>query len=155
MALGDRIHQVRAESGLSQERIAARAGLSRYTFQRLEKGVGAPGSAANPTLATLMSVADALGVTIAALLPDQQLAPSPQSQSPQSQSPQSQSRRSHAPGAPEGVRTQVSEPQAAPVEMSGSLATGDTGLGRRGGRVPLRGGRRTRLPVQDNFAEDD
>ncbi len=67
--LGTRIRQLRLEKQLSQERLAYAAGITRYTYQKLEKGESTPGSPANPTLRTLMSLAQQLGVTLDELLP--------------------------------------------------------------------------------------
>lgn len=68
--LGTRIHRLRIEKGLSQERLAYTAGVTRYTYQKLEKGESSPGSGANPTLRTLMAVAQQLDVTLDELLPE-------------------------------------------------------------------------------------
>ena len=57
------------EQGLSQERLAYTAGITRYTYQKLEKGESSPSSPANPTLRTLMAVAQQLDTTLDELLP--------------------------------------------------------------------------------------
>ena len=67
--LGSRIQRLRVERGLSQERLAYAAGITRYTFQKLEKGESTPGSAANPTLRTVVALAQQLEVTLDELLP--------------------------------------------------------------------------------------
>jgi len=67
--LGCRIQRLRIEQGLSQERLAYSAGITRYTYQKLEKGESTPGSAANPTIRTIMALAQQLGVTLDELLP--------------------------------------------------------------------------------------
>lgn len=67
--LGTRIQRLRAAKGLSQERLAYTAGVTRYTYQKLEKGESSPGSGANPTLRTLMALAQQLDVTLDELLP--------------------------------------------------------------------------------------
>ena len=57
------VRMLRRERGLSQERLAARAGLTTWTINRLEAGK------INPTLQTVQRVADALGVEIVDLFP--------------------------------------------------------------------------------------
>jgi len=68
-ALGAELHRLRTELGLSQEEVAYSAGLSRYTYQKLERGESAPGSPANPLLQNVMAVAQVLGVPVEQLLP--------------------------------------------------------------------------------------
>lgn len=53
---GLNLSQVRRGCGYSQERLAARAGLSRDTIHRIE------GAKRSPQLGTLLALADALGV---------------------------------------------------------------------------------------------
>ncbi|RWR16197.1 XRE family transcriptional regulator [Microbacterium enclense] len=67
--LGSRIQRERVARGLSQERVAYQAGLSRYTYQKLEKGESRPGMPANPTVKTLLAIAQVLDLTLAELLP--------------------------------------------------------------------------------------
>lgn len=67
--LGTRIQRLRVDRGLSQERLAYAAGITRFTYQKLEKGESTPGSPANPTLKTLMALAQQLGVGLDELLP--------------------------------------------------------------------------------------
>ena len=67
--LGSRLHRLRIEHGLSQERLAYSAGITRYTYQKLEKGESAPGTPANPTLRNLMAIAQQLDVALDSLLP--------------------------------------------------------------------------------------
>ncbi len=55
--------------GYSQDRVAYESNLSRYTYQKLEKGESRPGSPANPTVKTLLAVAQVLDVQITDLLP--------------------------------------------------------------------------------------
>ncbi len=62
MAVGTTIRQLREERGLSVERLAARAGLTRSTIDRVETG------AASPRLVTLTAIADALEVPLAQLV---------------------------------------------------------------------------------------
>jgi len=60
--LADNIRSVREARGLSQQQIARAAGVPRATWTHLESG------AANPTLAVLIKVADALQVRVDELL---------------------------------------------------------------------------------------
>src|ERR671914_1404470 len=60
----DRIRQLRKERGLSQAKLAVIADMDPATLNRLERGTG------NPNIKTLQRVADALDVSIAALLED-------------------------------------------------------------------------------------
>ncbi|WP_395638538.1 helix-turn-helix domain-containing protein [Pseudolysinimonas sp.] len=69
VALGREIQRARSNAQLSQEDVAYRAGLSRYTFQRLEKGEASPGVPSNPSLQNVMAVAQVLGISIDELLP--------------------------------------------------------------------------------------
>ena len=68
-ALGTRIQRVRLERELSQEQVAYAAGLSRYTFQKFEKGESMPGAPANPSLRNIMAIAQVLGTDLTELLP--------------------------------------------------------------------------------------
>ena len=67
--LGTRLHRLRVERGLSQERLAAAADVTTFTYRKLEKGESNPGTPANPRLKTLLALADALGIDIRDLLP--------------------------------------------------------------------------------------
>lgn len=67
--LGVNIQRLRDARGLSQEDVAYAAGLSRYTFQKFEKGESAPGTPANPSLHNVMAIAQALSVGLDELLP--------------------------------------------------------------------------------------
>lgn len=67
--LGTNLLRTRVAAGLSQEDVAYRAGLSRYTYQKYEKGESRPGTAANPTLRTLLALAQVLEVNLDKLLP--------------------------------------------------------------------------------------
>lgn len=67
--IGTNIQRQRLARGYSQDRVAYEANLSRYTFQKLEKGESRPDSAANPRLMTILAVAQVLDVELAALLP--------------------------------------------------------------------------------------
>lgn len=68
-AIGTNIQRQRLARGYSQDRVAYEANLSRYTYQKLEKGESRPGTPANPTVRTLLAVAQVLGVRLAEILP--------------------------------------------------------------------------------------
>jgi transcriptional regulator with XRE-family HTH domain len=67
--LGLNIAKTRNAKGMSQEHVAYAADLSRYTYQRIERGTSADGKASNPSAHTLMAIAQVLGVTLDDLLP--------------------------------------------------------------------------------------
>lgn len=67
--LGVALARARARHGLSQERVAHAAGLSTFTYRKLEKGESNPGTPANPRLRTLVALAEVLQIPLAALLP--------------------------------------------------------------------------------------
>lgn len=67
--LGANLQRARLERGLSQEDLAYAAGLSRYTYQKFEKGESSPGSPANPSLRNVMAIAQVLGLTLDELIP--------------------------------------------------------------------------------------
>ncbi|WP_164996627.1 helix-turn-helix transcriptional regulator [Actinomyces minihominis] len=71
--LGDILHSVRRDREMSQESVAYAAGLSRYTYQRLERGLDSQGATANPTLTTLVAIANALDVGVEDILPARDL----------------------------------------------------------------------------------
>lgn len=60
--LGHRIQRLRMDAGLSQERVAHLAGISRNHYQLLERGLSdrAKNTPSNPTLTTIIDVAAAL-----------------------------------------------------------------------------------------------
>ena len=64
--IADTLRELRSQSGYTQEELALAAGISRNHLQLLERGVG---RVANPRLATLYALADALGVRVIELLP--------------------------------------------------------------------------------------
>ncbi|MFL0564620.1 helix-turn-helix domain-containing protein [Microbacterium sp. 179-I 1D1 NHS] len=68
-AIGTNIQRQRVARGYSQDRVAYEANLSRYTYQKLEKGESRPGTPANPSVRTLLAVAQVLGVGLAEILP--------------------------------------------------------------------------------------
>lgn len=67
--LGIALARARAKRGLSQDKVAAAAGISPFTYRKLEKGVSNPGTPANPRLRTLVTLAEVLGVPVSELLP--------------------------------------------------------------------------------------
>ncbi|SMQ71897.1 helix-turn-helix transcriptional regulator [Agreia sp. VKM Ac-1783] len=67
--LGTNLHRLRLERGLSQEQLAYAAGLSRYTYQKFEKGESMPGTPSNPSLRNIMALAQILDVTLDELVP--------------------------------------------------------------------------------------
>ncbi len=67
--LGTNLARAREASGLSQERVAHAAGISSYTYRKLEKGESNPGTPANPRLRTLVALAEVLDTDLTQLLP--------------------------------------------------------------------------------------
>lgn len=67
--LGLELHRRRIEAGLSQEQLAAAAGITRATYAQLEKGLSRPDVAANPSLYTLVALGNVLRVDLARILP--------------------------------------------------------------------------------------
>lgn len=67
--LGVNLARAREASGLSQERIAHAAGISTFTYRKLEKGESNPGTPANPQLRTLVALAEVLDIQLLELLP--------------------------------------------------------------------------------------
>jgi transcriptional regulator with XRE-family HTH domain len=69
LTLGLQIRRLREAQGLSQETVAYRAGLSRLTYLRYERGEAQSGSPANPTLLTLLALSQVFEVSVQDLLP--------------------------------------------------------------------------------------
>lgn len=67
--LGIKLGRAREAAGISQERLAHAAGISTFTYRKMEKGESNPGTPANPRLRTLVALAEVLGVRLDALLP--------------------------------------------------------------------------------------
>lgn len=67
--IGLRLARARQRTGLSQEKVAHRAGLTGNTLHKLEKGITRPGVPMNPKLRTLLALAQALDVEVTELLP--------------------------------------------------------------------------------------
>ncbi|WP_236827912.1 MULTISPECIES: helix-turn-helix domain-containing protein [unclassified Blastococcus] len=63
-ALGDRLRQARRAADLTQEALAQASGVGTEHVQRIERG------AANPTVATLYALSDALHIPVGNLLPE-------------------------------------------------------------------------------------
>ena len=68
-ALGLNLQRARATRGISQERAAHAAGISAFTYRKLEKGESNPGTPANPRLRTLVALAEILELDVRDLLP--------------------------------------------------------------------------------------
>jgi transcriptional regulator with XRE-family HTH domain len=68
-SLGVALSSARLRSGQSQERVAHAAGISTFTYRKLEAGQSNPGTAANPRLVTLVALAEVLGIPLRDLLP--------------------------------------------------------------------------------------
>lgn len=62
--LGRRVHELRAQLNLSQEKLAERAGLHRNLIGMIERGE------TNPTFTSLHRISHALGQTLSDLLRD-------------------------------------------------------------------------------------
>lgn len=68
--LGHRLHRARLASGLSQEKAAHAAGISTFTYRKLEKGESNPGTPANPRLRTLAALCEVYGVELRVVVGD-------------------------------------------------------------------------------------
>lgn len=66
--LAQQLRLLRDKSGLTQEAVAYRAGVSTYTYQKFEKGESKPGTPMNPRLFTLIALANVFGVSLQELL---------------------------------------------------------------------------------------
>jgi DNA-binding XRE family transcriptional regulator len=67
--LGVNLDRARQAADLSQERMAHAAGMSTFTYRKLEKGESNPGTPANPRLRTLGARAEVLNIATVDLLP--------------------------------------------------------------------------------------
>lgn len=67
--LGVNLARARQAADLSQERVAHAAGISTFTYRKLEKGESNPGTPANPRLRTLVALAEVLDIETTKLLP--------------------------------------------------------------------------------------
>lgn len=68
--LGTNIARARTARGYSQDRVAADAGLSRYTYWKLERGQSNPETPANPSLRSILAITQALDTDLSDLLPE-------------------------------------------------------------------------------------
>jgi len=66
---GTQLQRRRHALGLTQAAVAALAGMSRYVYQKYERGQGRPGAPVNPQLRTLVALAQALDTTVGDLIP--------------------------------------------------------------------------------------
>jgi transcriptional regulator with XRE-family HTH domain len=69
-AIGKQIREARLAAGLSQEALAAKIGMTRGNFVRIEKGQ------TNVTIESLLRVANGLGLKVAVLLESRRRRPS-------------------------------------------------------------------------------
>jgi transcriptional regulator with XRE-family HTH domain len=60
--IGYRLRLARARNGLSQEQVAFDAGIAVQTYSKLERGEATSGGYANPTIATLLRILEALSM---------------------------------------------------------------------------------------------
>ncbi len=67
---GLNLRKIRTEAGMTQERVALSAGISLFTYQKMEKGESNPGTPANPRLQTLLALSFVLEVEVGRLVPD-------------------------------------------------------------------------------------
>lgn len=68
--LATSLRQHRERAGLSQEQVAYRARMTRVTYQRFETGRSGSGNAANPTLYSLLALAQVFEITLDELVPN-------------------------------------------------------------------------------------
>jgi transcriptional regulator with XRE-family HTH domain len=66
--VGLAIQRKRVAAGLTQEHVAYAAGLTRSHYQLLEKGLGSRDRSANPSLLTLVAIAQVLKVEVSELM---------------------------------------------------------------------------------------
>ena len=67
--VGLNIQRERINRNMSQEQLAYSAGISRFSYQQLEKGESRPHSPANPALRNIMAISQILEVPLDTLLP--------------------------------------------------------------------------------------
>lgn len=70
VALGRNLQRARLAKDMSQEAVAYRVGLTRYTYQAYERGRSQSLSPMNPTLRVVVALSQVLGVPVGELLPD-------------------------------------------------------------------------------------
>lgn len=66
---GLNLRRAREDAGLTQEAVAHRAGVKRYTYQSYEQGKSQSSAPANPTLRTLLALSQVLEMPLNELLP--------------------------------------------------------------------------------------
>lgn len=69
VALGRNLQRARLAKDLSQEAVAYRVGLTRYTYQAYERGRSQSSSPMNPTLRVIIGLSQVLEVPVSELLP--------------------------------------------------------------------------------------
>jgi transcriptional regulator with XRE-family HTH domain len=62
LAMGEDLRAQRIARGMTQEEVAFLAEVAVHTYSSLERGYSAAGGVANPTIATLIRILDALGI---------------------------------------------------------------------------------------------
>ena len=67
--LGINIARVRTAKGYFEDRVVADVGLSRFTYWKLEREESNPDIPANPRLCSILTLAQALDIKLADLLP--------------------------------------------------------------------------------------
>ncbi|WP_144797116.1 helix-turn-helix transcriptional regulator [Microbacterium paludicola] len=67
--LGAQLHRRRIAEGMSQETVAYRAGITRFTYQSYEKGKSQSGAPANPSLRSVIALAEVLNIPLNEILP--------------------------------------------------------------------------------------
>lgn len=67
--LGRNLQAARIRVGLTQERVALGAGISTFTYQKMENGESNPGTPSNPRLQTLLCLSVVLEEDLCRLLP--------------------------------------------------------------------------------------
>jgi transcriptional regulator with XRE-family HTH domain len=67
---GVNLSRARTAAGLSQQRVAQRAGIAANTYRQYEKGESKPGTPANMGFRNVLALSQALGVPLTDLMPD-------------------------------------------------------------------------------------
>jgi transcriptional regulator with XRE-family HTH domain len=68
--LGLSLQRARYKRSYSQEYVASAAGISGFTYWKMEKGESNPGTPANPRLKTLLALSRVLEIPLSELLPN-------------------------------------------------------------------------------------
>jgi transcriptional regulator with XRE-family HTH domain len=138
MAFGDRVYELRRSRGLTQAQVAERAGLNLRTLQGWESGRNDPG------LSWLSCLAQALGVTVDALLsePEASTGPRPRGRPkpvradqtpPTNRDDASQGQEATQEKRPQGRPRRAQDTQQATMPKKGRRPKGVTG---KGGTTP-------------------